>query len=160
MKKTGFTLIEILVATAILGIVAVVGVNMFFSILRGSTKTRVLAEVKQNGNYALNVMERTIRNAKSLESHSEASIEILNPDDESITFSCDDNKIKMNGENLISDKVEVLNCAGFFTVVEGEEGVRPAEVTIDFRLKQAGTAARPEEQASVDFKTTVTLRNY
>lgn len=158
MRK-GFTLVEILVVTLILGTIAVIGSNMFFTILRGSSKTSILAEVNQNGSYALNVMERMIRNAKSLESHSGSSITILNPDENTTTFLCSNQKIASNGASLISDKVAVDNCV-IFSVVEGEAEIRPDVVTIDFTLTQAGTAFRPEERASVNFKTTVTLRNY
>jgi len=158
MKKTGFTLIEILVVVGILGIIAAISTNMFFSVLQASTKTRVLSEVKQNGDYALNVMERTIRNAKSVTSNGN-SITIVNPDDSSTTFSCSNGNLTLDGASLISNKVEVQDCS-VFSVVPGEEGVSPAVVTIDFTLSQAGTAARPEEQAAIDFGITVTLRNY
>lgn len=168
MKKSGFTLIEIIVIVGILGFIAVIGSNMFFSILKGSTKTRVLAEVKQNGSYAINVMERLIRNAKSLENWDGGGewIEIRDPDDYPTIFSCEDSDgdgfydIASNSASLTSDKVEVVDCASVFNVVEGEAGIRPDAVTINFTLKQAGTVARPEEEASVNFKTTVTLRNY
>lgn len=163
-SPAGFTLIEILTVVVILAIVAAIGTNMFFTILRGSTKTRVLAEVKQNGGYALNVLERTIRNAKGL-SGGGSSITIINPDDTTTIFSCQDingdgiNEILLDGASLTSDKVNVQGCS-IFTVTEGEAGIRPDMVTIDFTLSQAGIVTRPEEEAVINFKTTVILRNY
>lgn len=159
-QRGGFTLIEILVVVGILGIIAVVGSNMFFSILRGSTKTKILQLVKQNGDYAISVMGRMIRNAKSV-SGGGGSVTIINPDEMSTTFSCSDNTIASNSASLISSEVEVANCSNVFTMLDiGEAGVRPAVVKINFSLSQAGTPARPEEQASIDFQTTVSLRNY
>lgn len=156
MKKNGFTLIEILVVIGIFGILAVIGTSMFFSILKGSTKTRVLAEVKQNGNYAISVMGRMIRNAKSIESCPGSSITIENQDRDSTTFSCSGGRVASNSAYLTSDKVAVTNCTNVFTC---NLGVSPNVVTIDFTLSQA-MGTRAEETAQVDFKTTVSLRTY
>lgn len=64
LKKTGFTLIELLVVIGIMAVVGGVGTDLFVSILKGANKANVINEVKQNGNYALDIMERNIRNAK------------------------------------------------------------------------------------------------
>lgn len=165
MRKTGFTLIEILIVLGIFGVIAIIGVNMFFAILKGSAKTRILTEVKQNGNYALGVMERMVRNARNLESYTGNSITIVNLDGGKTTFACGDsdgngiNDIASNEASLINDQVAVENCDNVFSVNPGELGIQPDEVAIDFTLTQAGEG-RGEEKASIDFKTTVTLRNY
>ena len=64
-KQKGFTIIEIVVVVGILGVIAVIGTNMFFTVIRGSNKSKNLTTVKQNGEYALSVMERMIRNSSS-----------------------------------------------------------------------------------------------
>ncbi len=170
MKKTGFTLIEILVTVGILGMIAVIGSGMFFSILRGSTKTKTLQLVKQNGDYAISVMERMIRNAKSVNGGG-SSIAIVNPDGKTTTFNCcgsgsnlmiasQSGTLSCEEARLTSSEVKVDICS--FEVTSGEPGVRPAVVKINFTLSQAPPAggARPEEQASINFQTTVSLRNY
>lgn len=168
MKKNGFTLIEIIVVVGILGIIMVMGSNLFFSILRGSTKTKTLQLVKQNGDYAISVMGRMIRNARSV-SGSESSITIVNPDGMPTAFSCGDidippdgnAEIASNSARLISNEVKVSsNCSNVFSVTTGEVGARPNVVTINFTLSQAGVTTRLEEQASVNFQTTISLRNY
>lgn len=168
MKK-GFTLIEILVVVGILGLIAVIGTNMFFSILKGETKTRVLAEVKQNGNYALSVMGRMIRNAKEITSCTSnmQTITIKNPDREETTFDLSGTRIAsrsalgtgyLTSDKVRIDKTDPVNKPYRFdcTAVTGS----PAVITIRFTLSQPGVATRPEEQATVDFKTTVSLRTY
>jgi len=166
MKIKGFTLIELLVVIGILGLVAAIGTDSFLSLLKGTTKARVLAEVRQNGNYALEVMERMIRNAKSLTEYSGSSITIVGPDDQETIFSCGDsngdglNDLASNSASLISDRVKVEDCGSVFSVVPGESGISPAKVTIEFSLSQAEVDVRPEERATVNFRTTVTLRNY
>ena len=166
-RRSGFTLIEIIVVVGILGIVTVMGTNLFFSILRGSTKTKILQLVKQNGDYAISVMGRMIRNARSVNGGG-SSITIVNPDGMPTTFSCGDidipldgkSEIASNGARLISNEVKVENCSGIFSVTPGEVGVSPAAVTINFTLSQAGVTTRLEERASVSFQTTISLRNY
>jgi len=166
MKKNGFTLIEVMIVVGILGIIAVVGSGAFFSILRSSTKTKTLQIVKQNGDYAISVMERMIRNARVVTdppiSSTVSSITIKNPDGGETTFSCegDPPTIASNGASLLSNEVKVSDCDNIFEVTVGQAGVKPAVVKINFNLTQAKATNRPEEQAEVNFQTTVTLRNY
>ena len=159
--KFGFTLIEILVAIGILAIIAVVGSNMFLTILKSTTKTKVLTEVKQEGDFALQVMERMIRNAQKITSDCSegmTSITIKNPDNEETIFACEADKISSNSASLTSDQVVPVACR--FDCLIGQEDVMPDQVTIGFSLEQAGTGVRQEEKATVNFETTVTLRNY
>lgn len=156
----GFTIIEMMVVVAILGIITTVGSNLFFTVLRGSTKTKVLQLVKQNGGYAVSVMGTMIRNARKIESSSGSSLTITNPDGRTTIFSCSNSQIASNGSSLMANDVKVADCANFFTVTSGEEGVRPDRVQIKFTLSQSATGDRPEDWASVDFQTTVGLRNY
>ena len=173
MKKgiNGFTLIEILIVLGILAIIVVVGSNMFFTILKSSSKTKVLTEVKQNGNYALNVMARMIRNGKIGAGECGANpdrITITNPDDGITTFHCcgsppmiasKSGSLTCEQARLTSNKVQVSSsCNDFISCTQAVGG--PPVVTINFTLQQAGTAARPEEEALVNFQTAVTLRNY
>lgn len=170
----GFTLIEIIVSMGILGIIATMGTNLLFSILGGSAKAKVLQSVKQNGGYALSVMESMIRNARKLDyvlSPTDA-ITITNPDGGITTFHCYDSPdsliasesgtllgvaARITGQEV---KVDDTSCANFFTITPGIPGVRPNLVVIQFKLIQSGVSSRPEEQTSVDFQTTVGLRNY
>lgn len=167
-SKSGFTLIEMLVAIGILGIVAVIGSQMFFTILKGSAKSRVLAEVKQNGNYSLSVMSRMIRNARSVadcSGVSNNSITIVSPDKESTEFRCADEKIASRSASappkhppfdLTGDQVQVVDCGAVFTC---DPTVTPNLVTISFTLTPL-TGTKIEETAEVNFKTTVSLRTY
>ena len=159
MKKNGFTLVEIMIVIGILGIIVVIGSGAFFSILRGSTKVRTLQLVKQNGDYAISVMERMIRNARNV-SGGGSSITITNPDGGTTIFSCelDSATIASNGASLLSSEVEVKDCS--FNVTLGQSGIKPAVVEINFTLAKAGGTNKPEEQAEVNFHTIVTLRNY
>jgi len=172
-RRSGFTLIEILVVFSILAIIFVAASNMFFSILRGTTKTKTMQLVKQNGDYALSLMMRMIRNARNISAYGQTFLTITNPDGGTTVFSCEDldadgnNEIASKSgsllppESLISTDVRVVTTDCYvFTITEGESGIKPDTVAIDFDLSAAVTSDRPEEQAQVKFKTTVSLRNY
>lgn len=170
-QKSGFTLIEILVVVGILGIIAVIGSNMFFTVFRGSTKTKVLTTVKQNGDYALSVIGRMVRNSSEILKNSDGQvctlgmkkIKIKNPDKGETEFACLEvgtvnGRIASNSAQITSDEVKVDNCS-FDCSSSGQ--FYPETVTISFTLSQnIGAAPRPEEEASMDFKTTVSIRNY
>lgn len=59
----GFTLIELLVVLGILSLTVSSTLLFLTSVLRGSNKGNVIAEVKQNGQVVLESVERQIRNA-------------------------------------------------------------------------------------------------
>jgi type II secretion system protein J len=66
--QRGFTLIELLVVITVVISITVVAGNIFYSSLRSNTKTQVSTDLKQKGDYALTIMERMIREAKTINS--------------------------------------------------------------------------------------------
>lgn len=180
-QRSGFTLIEMMVVVTVLAIIAGIGSSMLFSILRGSTKTQTMLMVKQQGEFATLVMERMIRNARSIEhtssgptSYTSNSLKIINPDGFSTTFSCanidnsPDGKFEIAStsaslvsavDRLTSADVAVENC-NLFTITKGQAGINPDTVRINFKLSPSIQGNRPEEQSTVTFDTTVSLRNY
>lgn len=158
VSKKGFTLIEILVVIGILAIIVVVGSTSFFNLIKGSTKAKTASLIKQNGDYALEVMTRMIRNARRIDSdclEGMSDITVMNPDNYPTIFSCAGNSISSNSAELISNQINVESCS--FNCQEGSY-FNPDTVTINFVLS-TGNPARPEAYTQVSFGTTVTLRN-
>lgn len=62
----GFTLIETLVVVVVLGVIGVALVNILPSSFRANDKSKVLGNVKQNGQAALNRLTTAIRGAHSI----------------------------------------------------------------------------------------------
>lgn len=166
-STTGFTLIEVLMVVFLLGIIVIIGSNLFFSILKGASKAEIEKEVKQNGDYAMNVMERMIRNGQEILPNSEVpsqtctspmtKIKIKNPDGKDTEFSFSSNQIASNGASLTSGNVALVPDSFSFSC---DSSKTPPIVTVSFDLSQKGTGLRPEEKAQVHFQTTVGLRTY
>ena len=179
-QKSGFTLIEILVVVGILGIIAVVASNVFFTTLRSSGKTKVLTKVKENGDYALSVMERMIRDSQEVVTNTDNKIcesgmnylKFKRADGSTIEFGCleegtANGRIASNSARLTSSEVKVDSCsfdcscpAAFPNCTSEGTKFYPKTVTIKFTLSQFGATVRPEEQATINFQTTISTRNY
>lgn len=168
--QKGFTLIELMVVVVILAIVAILVVNLFFSTLKGATKTTVLNEVKQNGDYAISTMERLVRNAQTITSSCDGSsstaVKILSQDNQETTFDCSGGMQQIASTSslgtvyLTNDKVRLVSETCSFICQKPSLG--PQILKIGFSLSQAGqeSGLRPEEKAQINFKTTVSLRTY
>jgi len=67
LPQEGFTLIEILVVTVILGLMIAVASNVFVTLLRNQNKTNVLSEVRSNAALVVDTFERDVRSASKIE---------------------------------------------------------------------------------------------
>ncbi len=180
-QKSGFTLVEVLVVVGILVIIMVAVSTIFFTTTRSSTKTKIVTKVKENGDYALSVMERLIRDSQEIIENSDGKLcesdmkklKVKRLDGTEIEFACVDaggenGYIASNSANLTSPQIVKLNSCSFDCscppvypncVGEGTK-LYPKTITIKFTLTQPTATVRPEEEAKVDFQTTVSTRNY
>lgn len=62
-NRSGFTLVEMLVVIAILGVFGTLIVVIFTRTLRGGGKTQIIEAIKQNGQSVLEMMDKTTRSA-------------------------------------------------------------------------------------------------
>jgi len=161
--KDGFTLIEMMVTIAIVGVVAVITTGFLFSSISGSGKAEIGKEARQNGNYALNVMQRMILNSKSVSCPAGGKqIDVRDINDNLTEFFCDDDpdnekfKISSNSADLTGDNVAVSGCDFSCVTFAG----KPSRVSIEFSVSQKGVSSRPSESGKIDFKTEVMTRNY
>ena len=176
-EESGFTLIEIIVMVAILGVLGVTISNIFITSLRSSIKSQRISELKEKGNSALSVMERMIREAKSIDSDCTAVgsvlgyIDITYKDDLQTRFFCGENAIASSsasipgfGVYLIGDDdapdINIIGCTNFITCTIGPGGI--PEVEIKFTLEQGGKESGEEsyDKTRIDFETKVIPRNY
>ncbi len=72
VRERGFTFIELLAVIAVLIAIGVIVGTILFTSLRGTNKTNTITIVRQNGNYALSLMSKMIREARSFDGVSTA----------------------------------------------------------------------------------------
>jgi len=157
----GFTLIEMLIVITSLVLLLIAGSNLLFGSLLGSSKSEVQKEVRQNGEYALKVMEETIKNAVKLEFCDLTTVTVKNQNNQDITFKVLNDgsnipRVASNSSYLTSNKVKVKNLS--FTCEENP-GL-PPKIKISFTVEQVQTTDRPEKKASMQFSTVVSMRNF
>lgn len=67
LSVNGYTLIELMVMVALLSLVMIAMVSLFLTMLKAGGKASALARIKEEGDYAIQTMERQIRNADSID---------------------------------------------------------------------------------------------
>lgn len=180
MKRTGFTLLETLIAISIAATVGILVTQVFFTTTRTNTKAELIKDLRQSGQYAVDIMERMIRNSLSVESpclstgSTLTSLQIVNPDGGATTFEC-----KTDGQGVTriastsaagvsqyltggsvtiggTSCIDVANSLQFYCIADSDQAKR---ITVEYSLAQAGTPLDQFEQSSLSFQTTVTTRN-
>lgn len=180
MKK-GFTLVELLVIVALVGIIGAATTQVFIIGFKSQGKGEIVKEVKQNGDYAISVIERMVRNAVDFGSQAcnenLTSLSIINPDGYTTIFDCSlTNKniasvsvlptttpgATPTGIPLISNKVAISSCN--FRVVCPTPPLSPKYVFVDFVVTQGTVPGQPtplpENTASIEYSGTFPLGNY
>lgn len=178
----GFTLLETLIAITIVGSVGVLITQVFFTTTRVNTKTELLKEVKQNGQFALDVMSRTMRNATKVNSVCASGgtqlseIQIINPNGDMTTYGCQYDSSQsvsriasssassgvsdfLTSQGVTLGGVSCVDAAMSLAFVCTTPPDAPAVINITFTLAQKGTPVDQFEKASQRFSTSVTLRN-
>ncbi len=181
----GYTLIELLAVISILLVVSGVIVGILYSTLRGSNKTKITAEMTQNGSYALSVISSNVQNSRSVVAigdeiipddiedcvvkvESTESITLRKTDDSRTTFAC----LEVDGEDdvyaLMQDGVPIIDtskiqvkagsCSFTCDQSAGDLYAYPI-IGISFILQDKNAIASESRGESL-FETSVSLNNY
>ena len=170
--RGGFTLIETIVTILLFAILGTIATTILFSVLRGATKSEILKEVKQNGDYVLSILTLKIRNARDIisacDSNPSDNVTVQNPDSTGTDFSCSAISSTISQQQVVApdqpipspasltnSSVAVSACS--FTCYSSSTA--PKRVSIHFTLTQAGSGTSAVDTASQTFQTQVTLRN-
>lgn len=162
MRKNGFTILEILVVLSLFVLIALLANQVFFSALRGTSKSDATTLVKQSGNYALSVMQRNLYNSRGITGCSSDRVTYLDADGNQTYFLCvpaagtaTDGYIASGSARLTTEDVVVTSCSVTCSPSLPET---PREVSVLFELKRA-IGERVEEKSTLPFQTRVVLRN-
>ena len=176
MKKQGFTLLEIMVSIGIVAIMGVLISQIFFTTTRSNAKAEVLKNVKQNGDFAAELMGRMIRNANAITTtcadtgSTTTSITLTNPNGGSTAFGCLLDGTVMRIASTSAGRTDYLTDSGLtlggvdcngasLSFVCTAPAGQPTTVAITFRLAQKGTPPDQFDRASASFQTTAAIRN-
>ena len=115
-NQDAFTMIEVIVVLAIIGIMLPIIFSVLFTVAKQQSKIFRLSEAKQQGDYALNFMKMYIqKNANEVFQDSELQAEVCsnsNPPDDEYTA--------LDGENFYFSKKNVLSDYFHFRTLEYE----------------------------------------
>lgn len=183
-KQKGFTLLEILVVIGVIGIMGTLITQVFITTTRTNTKAELLKDVKQNGDLAMEIMERMIRNSFGVVSVCSdtgtklSTLEIKNPDGQDTQFGCIYNSsvtriastsaatgtsVYLTGLNVTTGGVTCDQSSGqsatslSFTCTSHPDA--PPTVIVSFTLDQSTVSPDSFGNATIQFQNTVSPRN-
>lgn len=162
--EEGFTLVELLIATGIAIVVGSIIVAILVATLRNSSKSAILNAVRQNGDYTLSQMVRTIRGAKSLNSQClssppPTSITITKIDNTQVIYDCSGTTITENGSSLLDTNIVTLVANSCSLVCNQQNASDYPIIQISFSIKQKNASTFAEQSTLVSFQTSVIMRN-
>lgn len=176
-NSDGFSLVEILVAIAIIITSTTVVLAILTSSFRTSNKSTSLEIVRQNGTNALNQITKTVSYADSFVGADSVStcppspggsykIIKVNVQEQGTlvkkTISCMDTDLKIRSDNLsdeslLSTQVSLEPASCSFTCTQDNGTVSPV-IGVSFTLS-TGAGSTPEKKASLNFSTSIKMRN-
>lgn len=175
-KHKGFTLLELVMVLAILGIIIPAGFSMFIASMRAQLKVNMLQEVKRNGDTSLSVIENLIKSRTvSLQQLDGTSIcntanttysagDVYFVDQESERF-----RFHLVGDTIASDSSSIgsisltnakVAVTDFTLTCAKETSFTTPIISIAYTVSQVNDTARSEEQATMNYLTKVRLRTY
>lgn len=180
-NKSGFSLIELLVATSIIITAMTIVLGIIISSFRISSKSATQDVLRQNGNYALSQMSRTIQFTDgfvgvSSEADATNFVSCIDPPGQISNinvsynklphvFSCKDNTAPNNGifDNgnpmIDSSKIKVEAGSCNITCLQLNDSAAPV-IGISFRLIYGGSSSTFEKNSTQQFSTRIKVRNF
>ncbi|MEN9327749.1 MAG: hypothetical protein RI947_557 [Candidatus Parcubacteria bacterium] len=173
----GFTLIEVIVVIAVIGMIIPAIFSVIVAILQQELKIYQLSEVKRQGDTALAIIESTVKlNAVSINDAGTGGNAVCDDagdtgdadyfrDDEGnwFRFSVSNDRIAssssiVNATNDITKSTVVVS--DFALTCSRPNGAAPPLINVQFTVSAGGTSTRQEERASITYRTKLKLRNY
>lgn len=164
VKKTGFTLVEIIVVVSSVGIIMMIVVGTILQTMKAQNRSEALSRLSDEGNWILSELRRNIFNSNGVINCQTGNLAVgLSGLSDSVTtvLSCDsssvNNRIASTSGTMVrklnASDVNVTDCNNF--AVCSVVGNKVSSVTFNFKI---GTTISGIS-ANQSFSTTLTLRN-
>ncbi len=121
MKK-GFTLIEVVVVTGLLGIILLTVMGVFLNSMKATNKIKTEQRLDEVGKLVVERINRGIRPMASVDGYLTvctgaplSTLTLVDTEGETSTLTCIDSRITLGGENISSSQVTV-DCATNFSI--------------------------------------------
>ncbi|MBI2590639.1 MAG: prepilin-type N-terminal cleavage/methylation domain-containing protein [Candidatus Blackburnbacteria bacterium] len=161
--ESAFTLIELLVVMTIFTIVLLVVSQVLFSTFKGASKSEAQDTVKRQGEQAMAVMERAIRNARTIYTCSGGlTVTYQEPSLSTGSFSCTNigsgsGYIASVRGPLTASDVDVTSCSITCEMINGVNKV--VIINASFAAKGTALNLRTEEKGAISLQSRILLRN-
>lgn len=160
----GFTLIELIIYIGIVTAILLVIFNFAWEVIYGNIKSQAIREVQQNARFSMEIIARTIKEAKAINSPNlgssanSLSLEMTDSNLNPTVFDVSDNKLRIaqganNPYELTNDRVIVSNL--LFANLSYEN--TPGTIKIEISINHVNPTGRSEYQASFGLKSTISL---
>lgn len=172
---------EIIVSVSILGIVVPLLAQVLFTTTRVNKKNEIITNIKQDGAFALDIVSRMVRSAKSINvtcavgDLTAASADITDSNNNVTTLACfsDGNAARIASTSGTTGETVPLSAANVTLSPLGDAdcaystlkfscppvGNVQNQVTVTFTLGQVGLSGSTFETTSSFFQSTFSLRN-
>lgn len=171
MKRKGFTLIEVLIYIAVLGIIISAISSFLLWTIDSYAKGKALRESMNNAKRAMDIMTYEIKEAKSIYTPNTTSTQLsletthylpTGEDTTYIDFYICENRLCLKKEDqdpiaISSDRVEVESLS---FVPVSTLTLSGSSVQINLTIKYKNPANLPKYEASTNLISTVSLRSY
>lgn len=163
----GFSLIELLIVVALLGLIMVGVSQLLATLLSGTTKATASQQVKESGQFALGVMERTVRRARRVTACSGSTLTVDVPDAAGTitTYAFQQSGWQLTQRINAGSTVALVSTpdvdvdAFACTLTPGTVNT-PSIVRLELTLSKSASGATDLRILSQRFETTVSLRTY
>ncbi len=154
-SKSGFTLMELLVASAVFSLVIIIAVGLLTAAIRNQRKSIAIQNVQDNGRYLIGFMAKEIRMSEFNVSDGEgATLTIIHPVNGNIIYVFTGTQLLRNGEPINSNQVEV---DGRF-YVDGKAAGDDEQPRVTIVMKVETTGIKTEERSEINLQTTLSQR--
>jgi len=160
LKEKGFTLLEIIISTALLAIIMGGIVSFGIDTLNSQSRSRSVQSALENAHFAIEVMNKRLRTSSvDAENSSESKVCFKdNVDDKDYCYQFDNNKLQVNGVDLVGSDSVAVDGSFEFSKSDVDLGDR-GFVRISLEISYEGNGSSNKKEA-INLQSMVSLRDY